>query len=107
MSGLLYIIRRSPFMSSDLERVAELAVKQKEENEVGIVLMQDAVLITKKSQKSKLLEELMVNGINIFVIEADCNARGISEMVIEGVKKVGYEEFIDLVMEDYEKTISF
>ncbi|WP_287584968.1 sulfurtransferase complex subunit TusB [Candidatus Borrarchaeum sp.] len=108
MPSLLYIVRRSPFMYSDLERASELASMQKEEgNDVGMVLMQDAVLITKKSEKSKMLEEIMVNGINIYVIEADCNARGINEMIIEGVKKVGYEEFIDLVMENYEKTVSF
>lgn len=108
MPSLLYIVRRSPFMYSDLERAYELASMQKEEgNDVGMVLMQDAVLITKKSEKSKMLEEIMVNGINIYVIEADCNARGINEMIIEGVKKVGYEEFIDLVMENYEKTVSF
>jgi len=69
--------------------------------------MQDAVLITKKSEKSKMLEEIMAIEINIYVIDADCKARGISEMVVEGVKKVGYEEFIDLLMEDYEKTVSF
>ena len=108
MPSLLYIVRRSPFMYSDLERAYELASMQKEEgNDVGMVLMQDAVLITKKSEKSKMLEEIMANGINIYVIEADCNARGINEMIIEGVKKVGYEEFIDLVMENYEKTVSF
>lgn len=108
MSSLLYIVRRSPFMYSDLERASELASMQKEEgNDVGMVLMQDAVLITKKSEKSKMLEEIMANGINIYVIETDCNARGINEMIIEGVKKVGYEEFIDLVMENYEKTVSF
>jgi sulfur relay protein TusB/DsrH len=107
MSSLLYIVRRSPFMYSDLERAAELASLQKEENEIGIVLMQDAVLITKKSEKSKMLEEIMANGIDIYVIDADCKARGISDMVIEGVKKVGYEEFIDLVMEKYKKTVSF
>ena len=94
-------------MYSDLERAAELASLQKEENEVGLVLMQDAVLITKKSEKSKILEEIMVNGIDIYVIDADCKARGISDVVLEGVKKVGYEEFIDLVMEKYEKTVSF
>lgn len=107
MSSLLYIVKRSPFMYSDLERAAELASMQKEENEVGIVLMQDAVLITKKSEKSKMLEEIMANGIDIYVIDADCKARGISDVVLEGIKKVGYEEFIDLVMENYEKTVSF
>jgi len=95
-------------MHSDLERASELASMQREEgNDVGIVLMQDAVLITKKSEKSKMLEEIMAIGIKIYVIDADCKARGISEMVIEDVKKVGYEEFIDLLMEDYEKTVSF
>jgi sulfur relay protein TusB/DsrH len=95
-------------MYSDLERASELASMQKEEgDDVGVVLMKDAVLISKKSEKSKMLEEIMAHGINIYVIEADCNARGISEMVIEGVKKVGYEEFVDLVMNDYEKTVSF
>ncbi|MFX1466440.1 MAG: sulfurtransferase complex subunit TusB [Promethearchaeota archaeon] len=104
----LYVIRRSPFMYSDFERASELASMQKEEgNDVGMVLMQDAVLITKKSEKSKKLDEIMANGINIYVLEADCKARGISEMIVEGVKKVGYEEFIDLLMEDYEKTVSF
>ncbi|MFX1520884.1 MAG: sulfurtransferase complex subunit TusB [Promethearchaeota archaeon] len=108
MSSLLYIVKRSSFMYSDLERASELASMQKEAgNDVGIVLMQDAVLITKKSEKSKMLEEIMTNGIKIYALEADCKARGINEMVIEGVKKVSYEEFIDLLMEDYEKTVSF
>ena len=108
MSSLLYIVRRSPFMYSDLERASELALIQKEAgNDVGMVLIQDAVLITKKSEKSKMLEEIMANGINIYAMDADCKARGLSEMVVEGVKKVSYEEFIDLLMEDYEKTVSF
>ena len=95
-------------MFSDLESASELASMQKEAgNEVGIVLMQDAVLITKKSVKSKMLEEIMANGIDVYVIDADCKARGISDVVLEGIKKVGYEEFIDLVMENYEKTVSF
>jgi len=96
-------------MYSDLERAAELASMQKEAgNEVGIVLMQDSVLITtKKSEKSKMLEEIMANGIDVYVIDADCKARGISDVVLEGVNKVGYEKFIDLVMENYEKTVSF
>lgn len=108
MSSLLYIVKRSPFMYSDLERASELASMQKEAgNDVGIVLMQDSVLITKKSEKSKMLEEIMANGIDVYAIEADCKARGISDVVLEGVKKVGYEEFIDLIMENYEKTVSF
>ena len=49
----------------------------------------------------------MTTGIDLYVIDADCKARGISDMVLEGVKKIGYEEFIDLVMENYEKTVSF
>jgi len=77
-------------------------------NDVGIVLMQDSVFITtKKSEKSKILEEIMANGIIVYAIEADCKARGISDVVLEGVKKVTYEDFIDLVMENYEKTVSF
>ncbi len=108
MSSLLYIVKRSPFMYSDLERASELASMQKEAgNDIGIVLMQDAVLITKKSEKSKMLDEIMATGIDIYVLDADCKARGISDMVLEGIKKVGYEEFIDLVMENYEKTVSF
>ena len=94
-------------MYSDLERASELASIQKHSgNDVGMVLMQDAVLITKKSEKSKMLEEIMANGIDIYVIDADCKARGISDAV-QGINKVGYEEFIDLVMEKYEKTVSF
>ena len=54
-----------------------------------------------------MLEEIMANGIDIYVIDADCKAGGISDVVLEGVNKVGYEEFIDLVMENYEKTVSF
>ncbi|MHA2061864.1 MAG: sulfurtransferase complex subunit TusB [Candidatus Sifarchaeia archaeon] len=109
MSSLLYVVRRSPFMYSDLERVAELAYLQKTDagNDIGIVLLQDSVLITKKSEKSKMLEEIMANGITIYAIEADCKARGIRDVVLEGVKTISYEEFVDLVMEDYEKTVSF
>jgi sulfur relay protein TusB/DsrH len=95
-------------MYSDLERASELASMQKETgNEIGIVLMQDAVLITKKSEKSKMLEEIMANGIIVYAIEADCKARGISDVVLDGVKPVSYDDFIDLVMENYEKTVSF
>jgi sulfur relay protein TusB/DsrH len=96
-------------MYSDLERASELAFLQKEAgNDVGIVLMQDSVLITtKKSDKSKMLKEMMINGINVYAIEADFKARGLSDVVLDGVKKVSYEDFIDLVMENYEKTVSF
>ena len=106
--SLLYVVKKSPFMHSDLEHVFELAFFQKEEGyDIGIVLMQDAVLVTKKSEKSKILEKLLNNGIKIYVLEADCKARGIEEWVVDGVQKVGYEGFIDLLMEDYQKTVSF
>lgn len=95
-------------MHSDLERVFEIITFQREEGYyIGLVLMQDAVIITKKSMKSELLEKILSNGIKVYVLDADCKAKGIAEKVVEGIQKIGYEEFIDLLMEEYEKTISF
>ena len=66
--------------------------------ERGTVLCKDGVIAAMKgTAKSSLVEGA---GVDVFVLGPDLKARGLSEdQVIDGVKVVGYDGFVDLCEE--------
>ncbi len=67
----------------------------------AVVLLQDAVLYALGDPK---IDELKKNGVEVYALKDDFNARGYSDDM-STVGLIGYGEFIDLVVEKGEKTV--
>jgi len=112
----LYLITKSPFIHNDPSEAVRVAILQRNrEEKIGVVLLQDAVLGVKKEQFSEkeesfeqLLLEALGKGVDIYALEPDLKARAIKpEEIIEGVAQIGYPKLVDLIMDEYEKIVSW
>jgi tRNA 2-thiouridine synthesizing protein B len=90
--NLLYTIKRSPFISRDLEHVLEVSREGSH-----ILLVQDAVLAAVETEENRhWLERLTVAGVRVHALREDLAARGIRRM-LQGVDVVDYGGWVDLV----------
>lgn len=112
----LYLVTKSPFIHNDPSEAVKIATLQREKEEkIGVVLFQDAVLGAKKGQFSEtgesfeqLLLEAIGKGVKVYTLEHDSKARAIKqEELIEDVIQISYQQLIDLIMEEYEKIVSW
>lgn len=92
---MLHTVNKSPFERNSLDSCLRLAKKGS-----AILLIEDGVIAaTKGTQQSSKLEGAIGNQ-DIFVLGPDLKARGLSEdQVIDGIKVVDYNGFVDLVEE--------
>jgi len=93
--ALLHTVNKSPFEKNALESCIRLALKGS-----SILLMEDGVYgAVKGTAKSNLVANAMGNH-SVYVMGPDLEARGVSkDKLIDGVKVVGYDGFVDLVAE--------
>lgn len=108
----LILVSKSPYITKDNVYAFEAALNLKKMNEeVGVLLIQDAVLSAIQGQKGEIEEFVKMNldaGIVVYVLKPDAVARGIpEERMIKGVKLVDYGEWVDLTMEKYQKIVSW
>lgn len=92
---MLHTVNKSPFERNSLDSCLRLAKKGS-----AILLFEDGVIAAQKGtvQSSKI--EGAVGDYDVFVLGPDLKARGLTEeQVIEGVKVVDYNGFVDLVAE--------
>ena len=93
--ALLHTVNKTPFERNSLESCIRLAIKGS-----SILLTEDGVYgaIT-GTAKSDLVANAM-GDLSIFVLGPDLDARGISkDKLIDGIKVVDYDGFVDLVAE--------
>jgi len=98
MSGdikMLHTVNKSPFEKTSLSSCLRLA-----KNGSGILFMEDAVFGA--LQGTAVSDEVTgrAKDFQFYVLGPDLAARGLSEKpIIEGVKIIDYEGFVDLVTE--------
>ena len=88
---MLHIINKSPLNNNSLDsclRVAESG---------DILLIEDAVYAATKGNATEGLMREAMSRLKIHVLLPDLEARGLADRVIEGVSKVDYGGFVDLV----------
>ena len=91
---MLYIFNKSPLNTHDIEQCAGL----KKAKDSKVLLIENAVIAAKKGvQTENLLEKFRDDGIEVFAIQADLEARGIKD-IFETIKVIDYEGFVDLVV---------
>ncbi len=96
--SILHTVNKSPYEKNSLESCLRYAKKGS-----ALLLIEDAVYAVLKG--SAVEEDLtkILDEINLYCLKPDLKARGFSSAkVIEGVKLVDYEGFVDLTVE-YDK----
>tara|TARA_E500000178_G_scaffold255506_1_gene252029 strand:- start:337 stop:645 length:309 start_codon:yes stop_codon:yes gene_type:complete len=93
--AMLHTVNKSPFERNALESCIRLAKAGS-----SVLLMEDGVIAAMQGTKySQSMTEAMAN-ISFYVLGPDLKARGLSEgNVVEGVKVVDYNGFVDLTVE--------
>jgi len=92
---MLHTVNKSPFENSTLLSCISLCAKNS-----SILFIEDAVISAMKSTKFTDMINNSLKDFKIYALKPDLEARGLSlDNVIEGVKVVGYEEFVDLTTE--------
>lgn len=89
---LLHTVNKSPLTHQTLSECLTYATAGS-----SVLLIEDGVYgALENTQTSSLIKNALSAGINVYVLEADVNARGLQQL-IEGVKKVDYTGFVTLV----------
>ncbi len=91
---MLHTVNKSPFEHSALETCLRYAREG-----AAVLLIEDGVYAAARDTAvSKQVEEALKK-VSIYALEADLAARGMRNRVIDGVRLVDYEGFVDLVVE--------
>ena len=91
---MLITLSKSPFEDSD--SILEIAKKVAEKGEkVAILLIQDACTA---ATMSDYCDRLSPHEIKVYALEADCQARGLTQKVDKRVKLIDFRQWVRLVM---------
>ncbi len=99
MTSKLFIMLRSPHEYRSLDAIAALGG----EDRIGVLLFQDAVMFPLCGDRR---DELLDVADEVYVMSDDLEARGFKGQAGPGFREVGYPEAVDLIMEEYELTIT-
>ena len=90
---MLHIINKSPLERSALESCLRVAQSG------SILLIEDAVYAASRGHASAARIEDAMGRFKVFALQADLDARGIGDRLIDGVTAVDYGGFVGLVAE--------
>jgi tRNA 2-thiouridine synthesizing protein B len=89
--SILHLMNKSPYETANLDTCVDFM-----RDGDAMLLIEDAVYAAIKSGKASA----RLSGLDVAVLGPDLAARGIGEdKLADGVKVVGYEEFVDLAAE--------
>ncbi len=89
---LLHTVNKSPLTHQTLSDCLTYATAGS-----SVLLIEDGVYgALENTQASHLIKDALSAGINVYVLEADAQARGLQQL-ISGIKKIDYAGFVALV----------
>lgn len=92
---MLHLVNKSPFERNSLDSCLRNSISGS-----GILLLEDGVYAAMKGTSESSKIEGATSDKTVYVIDADLAARGLdADNVIDGVKVVGYDGFVDAVVE--------
>jgi sulfur relay protein TusB/DsrH len=101
---LLIILSKSPFVY-DYASIFDMALRAVQKGEkVGVMHIHDSCMALTSGKYSKKLVDA---GLKVYALKADCEARGLIKKIKEGVKIVDYKDWVRLVMDKYDRTVSW
>ncbi|MFQ5836967.1 MAG: sulfurtransferase complex subunit TusB [Candidatus Bathyarchaeia archaeon] len=94
---MLIILGKSSFVG-DYAPILDMALRAVQKGEkVGVLHIHDSCIALTSDEYSKKLVDA---GLNVYALEADCEARGLLKKIKKGVKIVDYKGWVKLVMYD-------
>ena len=101
---MLIILGKSPVVG-DCTAILDVALGAVKKGEkVGVLHIQDSCTALTSDEYSK---KLVDNGLDVYALKADCEARGLMKKIKKRVKIVDYKDWIRLVMDEYTGVISW
>ena len=92
---MLHTVNKSPFERNTLESCLRLAKKGS-----AVLLFEDGVIGAMQNTKFSGKVSQAMSDLSFYVLGPDIKARGLSEKkVIDGIKVVDYNDFVDLTAE--------
>lgn len=99
MKSTLFVMLKGPHESCDLDLIGRIGGEDRK----AVILFEDAVYFSAIGSKGiDLLERVD----EAFVIADDLKARGVADRSIEGFQQIDYQRAVDLIMEDYDQTVT-
>jgi sulfur relay protein TusB/DsrH len=99
MSSTLFILLKSPDEYHSLDAIAALGG----EDRIGVLLFEDATLFPIRQEKR---EEIRSVADEVYVMSDDLEARGFKGKAGRGFQEIDYPRAVDLIMEEYDRTIT-
>jgi len=101
---LLIVLGKSPF-GSNFDSILKMASEMAETKEkVGILHIQDACIALTLPE---YIRKIANQKLKLYGLKADCEARGLLRKIGKQVTIVDYQEWVKLVMNEYDKIVSW
>ena len=93
--AMLHTVNKSPFERNTLQSCIDMA-----KSGSSILLIEDGIFGALKGTSATSKVSDAMNGVTFYVLGPDLAARGMTEdQIIDGIKVVDYEGFVDLTTE--------
>jgi tRNA 2-thiouridine synthesizing protein B len=93
---MLHTVNKSPFEKNALEACLSHATKGS-----AVLLIEDGIYGGLKGTAVSAKIEKAMEHIPIYALWPDVEARGMQDRIIDEIKLVGYDDFVDLVVEHH------
>jgi len=93
---LLHIVNKSPFDTNAIYSCLDNAAKDS-----AILLIEDGIYAALNNSKVSDSMKDAMSRLTIYALEPDIKARGMGDKIMEGIKLVDYNGFVDLTVEHH------
>jgi len=91
---LLHIVNKSPFDTNAIDSCLKNAADGS-----AILLIEDGIYAAINNSKVSDKVKSAMSNLTVYALEPDIKARGMQDKIMEGIKMVDYNGFVDLTVE--------
>jgi sulfur relay protein TusB/DsrH len=99
MKSTLFVLVKGPHESCDLDLIQKVGGEDRK----SVILFEDAVYFSAIDKKA---DDLLARVDEAYVISDDLRARGVADRLIHGFEEIDYSRAVDLIMEEYDQTVT-
>jgi len=90
---MLHIVNKSPLEKNTLATALRYAASG------SLLLIEDGVYAATRGNAAETAVREAMARLKVYALAADLQARGMADRVLDGVQTIGYDGFVDLVVE--------
>ena len=94
MKTMLHTVNKSPFDNGTLQTCLKFARQGS-----AVLLIEDGVYAAARDTAVSMQMQEVLKNVPIYALKPDVEARGLQTRVMDGIRLVDYEGFVDLVAE--------